>query len=294
MIKKYKYSGICEQCGGPTFAEYKSQLKRFCCHKCSNQWKWDRIRAKRHYIKFFCANCGDLVLVPECDHRIKEGQNKFFCSHKCSGEYIRKMNNKICPICGKIFHPQKTQTCSTQCGVELRRLLAYRKREHNSNLTYKEYLIDFQNKKREAERARAERMNRTPVYAGREKEYLKEYNKRNASKRNEIIRQRIKNDKVFALKVFVRKRLCWCVKSKGRCKDSYLERILGCGLNDFITYLLSKHKEGMTLENYGKWQLDHIIPLSQANTVEDVERLCHYSNIQPLWAWENRAKGSKI
>ena len=39
--------------------------------------------------------------------------------------------------------------------------------------------------------------------------------------------------------------------------------------------------------NYG-WDIDHIIPLSSANTENDLIRLNHYSNLQPLCSKFNR------
>lgn len=38
----------------------------------------------------------------------------------------------------------------------------------------------------------------------------------------------------------------------------------------------------MSFENYGKWHLDHIIPLSTAKTEKEVIILNHYTNFQPL------------
>lgn len=52
----------------------------------------------------------------------------------------------------------------------------------------------------------------------------------------------------------------------------------------------------MTWENYGKyngeleygWDIDHIIPLSSAKNEDDLLRLNHYTNLQPLCSKVNR------
>jgi hypothetical protein len=46
--------------------------------------------------------------------------------------------------------------------------------------------------------------------------------------------------------------------------------------------------------NYG-WDIDHIIPLSEAKSKDDVIRLNHYTNLQPLCSYINRdVKKNKI
>jgi hypothetical protein len=52
----------------------------------------------------------------------------------------------------------------------------------------------------------------------------------------------------------------------------------------------------MSWENYGfyGWHIDHIIPLCSAKNEEELKRLCHYTNLQPLWSTDNLSKGSKI
>jgi len=62
---------------------------------------------------------------------------------------------------------------------------------------------------------------------------------------------------------------------------------------------LKKHIEkqftkGMSWKNQGDWHIDHIMPLASANTIEETIRLCHYTNLQPLWALDNLEKGAKI
>ncbi len=52
----------------------------------------------------------------------------------------------------------------------------------------------------------------------------------------------------------------------------------------------------MSWDNHTKygWHIDHIIPLASAKTEEELKSLCHYTNLQPLWAKENLSKGAKI
>ena len=46
-------------------------------------------------------------------------------------------------------------------------------------------------------------------------------------------------------------------------------------------------KDGI-LELNKTWDIDHIIPISTAITEEDIIRLNHYTNLQPLCSYYNR------
>ena len=51
----------------------------------------------------------------------------------------------------------------------------------------------------------------------------------------------------------------------------------------------------MSWDLMGKYiHIDHIIPLSSGETEDDIYKLCHYTNLQPLWYNDNLKKGSKI
>jgi hypothetical protein len=69
---------------------------------------------------------------------------------------------------------------------------------------------------------------------------------------------------------------------------------LGIDYDELKIYFESLFTEGMSWDNIGIWHIDHIIPLSTAKTEEDVIRLCHYTNLQPLWGEDNIKKGDKI
>lgn len=71
---------------------------------------------------------------------------------------------------------------------------------------------------------------------------------------------------------------------------------LGCSLSEFKAHLENNFKTGMSWENYGQWEIDHIKPLSSFN-LEDSAQLksaCHFSNMQPLWKSDNIRKHAKL
>ena len=72
-------------------------------------------------------------------------------------------------------------------------------------------------------------------------------------------------------------------------------KLFGCTSQQLRKYLEKLFKPGMTWENYGKWHVDHIVPISKFNLKNPEERnkCFHYTNLQPLWAKENMMKGDK-
>lgn len=77
-------------------------------------------------------------------------------------------------------------------------------------------------------------------------------------------------------------------------KNAKTENILGCTIEEFKYYVENKFKQGMSWDNRIEWHLDHIIPISLATTEEEIIKLNHYTNFQPLWAEENIRKGNKV
>lgn len=133
-----------------------------------------------------------------------------------------------------------------------------------------------------------------PCTRDHHKNYYKDYypkNKPNIAKR---VREKRHSDPVYKLKGNVRKLIGNSLTNKGYRKNTKTNLILGCSYDEFISHLESQFVENMTLNNYGLWVIDHIIPLSTAKTEEEVIKLNHYSNLQPLWETENRDKWDKL
>lgn len=52
----------------------------------------------------------------------------------------------------------------------------------------------------------------------------------------------------------------------------------------------------MNFDNYGEWEIDHIIPVSSFdfNIKNNIFKCFNYKNLQPLWKLENRKKSNKL
>lgn len=141
-----------------------------------------------------------------------------------------------------------------------------------------------------------------PEFYTRKRIAIAKYTKNNKEKVNKLRRERSRKrkleDPVFKFKE-ITKSLIQKSFIRGRRnfqKRKKTEEILGCTLIEFNNYILSLCPEGIGLKDFGRYgyHIDHIIPISSAKTEEEVIRLCHYTNFQPLWHEDNIKKSNKI
>lgn len=125
-----------------------------------------------------------------------------------------------------------------------------------------------------------------------------EYQKREAERINkysrEYVKKRRKTDKLYALQINMRGRFKFELAKRGETKWLKVNDYLGCSWVELRGYLGSQLSDGMTWDNYGEWHVDHIIPLALASNKEQLIELCHYTNLRPLWAFDNISKGAKL
>ena len=124
----------------------------------------------------------------------------------------------------------------------------------------------------------------------------KNYRKENRPKINEWEKNKRQTDPIYKLSGTVRSRLKSFLRKKHISKKNKTFELVGCTPQQLKEHLEKQFREGMTWDNHGMygWHIDHIIPLSSATTEEELYKLCHYTNLQPLWAEENLSKGNKV
>lgn len=110
----------------------------------------------------------------------------------------------------------------------------------------------------------------------------------------EYNRERARVDPVFRMAQRCKKRIWAALNEGGYTKKSRSFEIIGCTPQELANHLASQFVDGMTFDNYGAWHIDHIVPLASAKTEKDVISLCHYSNLQPLWAQDNLRKSARL
>jgi len=69
----------------------------------------------------------------------------------------------------------------------------------------------------------------------------------------------------------------------------------GCTVDCFKKHIEQKFALGMSWNNYGKWHIDHIKPLSKFDLtiIAQQKEAFNYTNLQPLWAIDNWSKSDK-
>jgi hypothetical protein len=106
------------------------------------------------------------------------------------------------------------------------------------------------------------------------------------------LNKRYHNDIEFKMRDTLRSRLKHALKNNQKIGSAV--RDLGCTIPELKSYLESKFLPGMSWGNWSLngWHIDHIKPLSKFDLTdrEQFLKACHYSNLQPMWANDNRSK----
>lgn len=139
-------------------------------------------------------------------------------------------------------------------------------------------------------------LNRVKVWGENNREKVKGYKKDYVINNRNIINKRLfdrkKSDPILKLKMLYRSKINKILKSK---KEKTFD-LIGCTPLELKKHLEKQFIDGMSWDNHGLfgWHIDHILPISSAKNDEELKMLCHFTNLQPLWALDNIRKRDKI
>jgi len=129
----------------------------------------------------------------------------------------------------------------------------------------------------------------------KQNEYSKLWKENNPEKVKEN-RKKYRTNPKTKLTESVRRRIKKYMLIKNITKRNKTFEIVGCSPDELKNYLEGLFVDVMSWDNYGLygWHIDHKIPLSSANTEEELLSLCHFTNLQPMWAQDNLKKGKSF
>jgi hypothetical protein len=268
---------ICSKCKKSkeleAFYSYKTSLdgKRGFCKKCHSEYN------RRCYLE-------EKGLIPKDPVQEEKKRNRAAGLRKCikCGE-VKKLERFYAH---KTSPDGKESTCKECCSKrqkedrqrpEVKSRIREGRQKPEIKIRHKEYQQSPAGKAQSRE------------YSQRPKIKAREGNRR---------KERCAKDLSFKLAKNLRTRVGQAVK--GGCKGGSSVKKLGCPISDFIGYIGNKFWPGMVWKDWGKgpgkWNLDHIIPLSVFD-LTDPEQYClaaHYTNYQPLWFEDNSKKNDFI
>jgi exonuclease VII large subunit len=196
------------------------------------------------------------------------------------------------------------KTC-TKCRIEKQEEEFYKDRQKKDGLRYecKNCLKKYHKENQEKNRNRQKIYNKKnkEAISKKQKEYreknkeklkqqYKEYCKENREKinkqRNEYKKKRRKTDPNFKIAHILRVRNTRGIISRGGIKSDSSQKLLGCTWEEARIHIENQFTDGMSWENHGKWEIDHIRPMASFDLTdpEQQRQCCHYTNLRPLWA----------
>lgn len=228
------------------------------CKKCGIEKDLSQFRKSGKYYRPECKECASIYNI--------KYQKKYRETHKEKMKEYKKEYNKT------YIRPQQ----SIERHKEKHKIWVQNHKEYR-----KEYNKKYREQHREQIRENDKKWKKNNI------EKVREYQRKDALKR--------KQDPLKKLELQLRNMINSSFKRKGQIKSKKLELICGINSKELVNYLLNTFKEnyGYEWNKIEKVHIDHIIPLKTAKTIEDVYRLCHYSNLQLLKPKDNFQKGAK-
>ena len=105
---------------------------------------------------------------------------------------------------------------------------------------------------------------------------------------------------VHRIKSNIKNYLNHVLRKEKIAKEERTRGYVGCSFEKLRNHIEKQFRPGMSWENRAEWHIDHITPVSYFVKNFDftdikIQKKCfHYTNLQPLWAYENLSKGTKI
>lgn len=108
-------------------------------------------------------------------------------------------------------------------------------------------------------------------------------------------RERYRSDPDFRTSLQMRHMVQRVLRAADGKKTASSQNLLGYSAKELRAHLESQFEPGMSWDDRGAWHIDHVKPVSAfiAEGIKDPQIINALSNLKPLWAKDNLAKGAR-
>lgn len=229
--------------------------------------------------------CGSYTEQPTSKLTSRRGQVSSSCG--CFGKYDSQ-GRKKCSQCKEFKNIVEFYEHDPNKSICKFCLRALRKQYHANLTTFEKRELS----KKKYQKGREARLTYAKEYSLSHK-VEKAQRKRDWDLRNPNYSKIRRKNLNIRIKDNLRGRLYKAVRGIGSVDT--IEKLLNCSIEELKIHLASRFIGNMSWENYGQWHIDHIKPCDVFDlTKESEQRTCfHFSNLQPLWEFDNLSKGAK-
>lgn len=222
----------------------------------------------------------------------EHGLKRYFTGLPCAKGHVseRLTSNRSCEMCS-YFKSQSD-------AIRVKRKIDYVNNKNEVLAKNKKYRQTKRAKEKRSEHLRINKdriRNKKADWYERNQERIRAHYRasRKTPESKAVAKKFRDNNKPKFIARAISRRMILAVKLERGCMTS---QILGYTPDMLRKRIEFQFKDGMSWENYGEWHIDHKKPLSRfiEQGITDPKIVNALSNLQPLWARENRQKGKRF
>ena len=223
---------------------------------------------------------------------LAQGLKHYFTGKPCKHGHVshRFVSTRHCAACQQ--HHEQTYYAEKPEFKQKRLARAVRQYEEIKADPVKKAAYDERSRKSSAKfRAENQALCSQRSAASRLKK-IDEYNAKAVQRQT----HRLASDPEYRFTQTLRQRVLQAIKKCGAAKSAFTQDLLGCSYEEARQHLAAQFEEGMSWNNHGEWEIDHIRPCASFDLFDSAQqRECfHYTNLQPLWRSDNRKKRDRL
>ena len=253
--------------------------------------------------RYTCGGC--MVCTKQ---RARKNDHKCKLKLKLRTQEVLKSISRICKrrLCDIVFTPKirKDQVfCSERCAdMQGKEDWKNRNRKSVRISTNKRKKKRYETEEKFAEKQKLRSITYYHSLTDEEKSIRGKNNRLRENKTNKKVymrnyhNYRNKHDDEFKIMGVLRSRVLSAIKNRGGVKSFKTIELIGCSVSKCMKHLEKNFKRDMSWKNHGKWHIDHRIPCASFDLrkVSEQKKCFNYKNLQPMWAFDNLSKGTKL